>query len=96
MKSLDEMEELKRFQGSTFDTISRRRLIENQDTIKELTAEIQELQNEVNCMNDSRDFKDAESVRSGQSHVPSQPALFPTFSRSWRNAKPFSGIAEPQ
>ena len=36
-----------------------------------------ELQNEVNCMNDSRDFKDAESVRSGQSHVPSQPASFP-------------------
>ena len=28
-------------------------------------------------MNDSRDFKDAESVRSGLTHVPSQPALFP-------------------
>ena len=28
-------------------------------------------------MNDSRDFKDAESVRSGLSHVPSQPAFFP-------------------
>ena len=30
-------------------------------------------------MNDSRDFKDAESVRSGLSHVPSQPAFFPPF-----------------
>ena len=30
-------------------------------------------------MNDSRDFKDAESVRSGQSHVPSQPAFSPPF-----------------
>ena len=70
---------MKRFQGSTFDEFSRRRLIENQDTILELTARIQELQNEVNCMNDSRDFKDAESVRSGLSHVPSQPALFPPF-----------------
>ena len=29
----------------------------------ELRAKIQEVQNEVNCMNDSRDFKDAESVR---------------------------------
>ena len=38
MKSLYEMEELKRFQGSTFDEFSRRRLIENQDTINELTA----------------------------------------------------------
>ena len=59
MKSLNEMEELKRFQGSTFDLFSRRRLIEDQNTILELTAKIQELQNVVNCMNDSRDFKDA-------------------------------------
>ena len=58
-KSLSEMEELKRFQGSAFDTISRRRLIEDRDTILELTAKIQELHNEVNCLNDSRDFKDA-------------------------------------
>ena len=92
-KSLNHMEELKRFQGSTFDTISRRKLIEDRDTILELTAKIQELQDEVNCMNDSRDFKDAESVRSGQSHVTSQPAFFPPFLKSWRNAKPFSGNA---
>ena len=44
-KSLKEMEELKRFQGSTLDTISRRRLIEDRDTILELTGKIQELQN---------------------------------------------------
>ena len=37
----------------------------------------QELQNEVNCMNDSKDFQDAESVRSGHSHVTNQPMLFP-------------------
>ena len=48
IKSLYEMEELKRFQGSTFDEFSRRRLIEDRDTILELTAKIQELQNEVN------------------------------------------------
>ena len=62
-----------------FDGISRRRLIENQDTIHELTARIQEPQNEVNCLNDSRDLQDAESVRSGQSDVTSQPAFFPPF-----------------
>ena len=78
-KSLNEMEELKRFQGSTFDTIARRKLVEDRDTILELTAKIQELQNEVNCMNDSKDFKDAESVRSGQSHVTSQPVFFTPF-----------------
>ena len=38
------MEESKRFQGSRVDESSRRRLIENQDTINELTARIQELQ----------------------------------------------------
>ena len=73
------MEELKRVQELRIDAFSRRRLIENQDTINELTARIQELQNEVNCMNDSRVFMDAESVRSGLSHVPSQPALFPPY-----------------
>ena len=37
MKSLNEMEELKRVQGSTFGEFSRRRLIEDRDTINELT-----------------------------------------------------------
>ena len=95
-KSLKEMEELKKFQSSTFDTIARRRLVEDQDTILELTGKIQELKNEINCVNDSRDFQDAESVRSGLFHVPSQPALLPPFRNSWRNAKPFFRNAEPQ
>ena len=86
-KSLNEMEELKRFQGSTFDTTASRRLVEDHDTILELTGKIQELQNEINCMNDSRDFQDAESVRS---------CVFPTSSNSWWNAKPFYRNAEPQ
>ena len=76
-KSLNEMEELKRFQGSTLDTNARRKLVEDRDTILELTGKIQELQNEINCMNDSRDFQDAESVRSGQSHVTSRPVFVP-------------------
>ena len=76
-KSLNEMEELNKFQSSTFDTIARRRLVENQDTILELTDKIQDLQNETNRMNDSRDFQDAESIRSGNSHVTSRPVSFP-------------------
>ena len=35
------------------------------------------MQNEVNCMNDSKDFQDAESIRSGNSHVTSRPVSFP-------------------
>ena len=76
-KSLNEMEELKKFQGSTFDTIARRRLVEDQDTILELTGKVQELQNEMKCMSDSKDVQDAESVRTGHSHVTSQPVSFP-------------------
>ena len=76
-KSLTEMEELRKFQSSTFDTVARRRLVEDQDTILELTGKIQELQNEINCMNDSKDFQDAESIRSGNSHVTSRPVSFP-------------------
>ena len=43
----------------------------------ELTGKIQELQNEINCMTDSKDFQDAESIRSGNSHVTSRPVSFP-------------------
>ena len=52
--------------------------------------------NEMVELHDSRDFKDAESVRSGQSHVTCQPAFFPPFQNPGGNAKPFCGNAEPQ
>ena len=45
-------------------------------------------QNEVNCMNDSKDFLDAESIRSGNSHVTSPPGLFPKH-------PPFEGLLRP-
>ena len=95
-KSLNELEELKRFQGSTFDTIARRKLIEDRDTLLELTGKIQEFQNEINCMNDSRDFQDAESVRSGHSHVTSQPVSFPPHPIPGGMLSRSSGDAEPQ
>ena len=47
------------------------------ETIMDLSGRLQELQNEVNLMNDSKDFQDAESVRSGNSHVTSQLGLCP-------------------
>ena len=70
-KSLNEMEELRNFQSSAFDTMARREFVEDQNTFVELSGRVQELQNEVNCMNDSKDFQDAESIRSGNSHVTS-------------------------
>ena len=55
---------------------SRDKKIEDQNIILELSGSVQELQNEVNCMNDSEDFQDAKSVRSGNSHVTSRPVSF--------------------
>ena len=81
-QSLTEMEELLKFQSSAFDTSARRKLIEDQNTILELSGRVQEFQNEVNCMNDSKDFQDVESIRSGYSHVTSRPVSFHTSSNS--------------
>ena len=95
-QSLTEMEELRKFQSSTFDTIARRKLIEDQNTIMELSGRVQELQNEVNCMNDSEDFQDAESGRSGNSHVTSRPVSFPPHPIPERDVETFLRIAVPQ
>ena len=76
-KILQRWKNYRKFQSSTFDTIARRKLIEDQNTILELTGRVQELQNEVICVNDSKDLQDAESVRSGNSHVTSRPVSFP-------------------
>ena len=54
----------------------------------ELSGRLQELQNEVNCMNDSRDFRDGESICSGNSHVTSPLGLFPGH-------PPFEGLLKP-
>ena len=84
-KSLNEMEELNRFQVSSSNTTARRNLVEDRDTILELISKIQELQNENFCMHDSRDFKDAEAVRSG---------LFPRCQVNQRYSHLFEILAE--
>ena len=76
-RSLTEMEELRKLQSSAFDTMARRKFVEDQNTILGLCGRVQELKNEVNCMNDSKDFQDAESIRSGNSHVTRRPVSFP-------------------
>ena len=56
-KSLSEMEELKRFQGSTFDTIARKKLVEDRDTILNVLARYRNGKMKIIVLNDSRDFK---------------------------------------
>ena len=87
-QDLMKMKELQKFQNSTFDEFTKQKFIEDQKIIMELSGRLQEVQNEVNCMNDSKDFQDAESIRSGNSHVTSPPGLFPKH-------PPFQGMLRP-
>ena len=87
-QDLMKQKELQKFQDSTFDEFAQKKFIEDQKIIMELSGRLQELQNEVNCMNDSRDFRDAESICSGNSHVTSPPGLFPRH-------PPFEGLLKP-
>ena len=81
-------QELQKFQNSASDEFTQKKFIEDQKIIMELSGRLQELQNEVNCMNDSRDFRDAESICSGNPHVTSPPGLFPRH-------PPFEGLMKP-
>ena len=87
-QNLTDMKELRKFQSSTFHTPTTQKFIEDQNTTTELSGRLQDLQNEVNCVNASKDFQDAESVRSGNSHVTSQPGVFPKH-------PPFEGLLRP-
>ena len=49
-KSLSEMTELKLFQGSTFDTIARRKLVEDRDSILELTGNPEAVTQVAECL----------------------------------------------
>ena len=81
-------QELQKFQNSAYDEFTQKKFIEDQKIIMEFSGRLQELQNEVNCMNDSKDFMDAESVCSGNPHVTSQPGVFPKH-------PPFEGMLRP-
>ena len=87
-QDLMKQQELQKFQNSAFDEFTQKKFIEDQKTIMELSGRLQELQNEVNFLNDSKDFMDAESTCSGNPHVTSPPGLFPRH-------PPFEGMLKP-
>ena len=57
-RSIHEVGELKRAQEMRIDEFSSNELRESQATFNELTSQIQELEERVNLMNDSREFQD--------------------------------------
>ena len=68
-QDLIKQQELQKFRNSAYDEFTRQKFIEDEKIIMELSGRLQELQNEVNFMNDSKDFMDAESICSGNPHV---------------------------
>ena len=50
------MKELRKFQRSTFDTLTRQKFIEDQHYFG-IIRKITRIANEVNCMNDSKTFR---------------------------------------
>ena len=58
---------------------SVQKLRENHKTLQQLTSQLQQIQEQMNSTNDSGDFQDVESNKSGRlSHVSSQPAMIPS------------------
>ena len=74
-----ESKELRRLCCEETDRVRQARIDElsthqerNPTTVSQLMAEIQELQNKVNCLSNAREFYDPESGRSsGATHAPS-------------------------
>ena len=61
IRSMHEMGELTRAQELQVDEVSGRKLREDHETIQKLTSQLQSLQEQMNSMNDSGEFQDAES-----------------------------------
>ena len=79
IRSKHEMGKMKRAQVQQVDEFSMKKLSENQETIQQLTSQLQQMQKQMSSMNSSGDFQDVESNYSGRlSHVSSQPVMIPS------------------
>ena len=88
IRNMRDMEELQKSHVLKVEELSRKKLTEDQNTTMELRARFQELQNEVICMNGSRDFKDAVST---QWTIPRSQSTSGSSTLSWSR-----WIAKPQ
>ena len=77
-------------------SLTRRKLVEDLDTILEFIGKIQELQNEINCIIRFERFSRCSISTQWTFPRYQSTSVFPTSSSSWWNAKPFSGNGEPQ
>ena len=79
IRNMREMGEIKRAQEQGADEVSVQKLMENHETIQQLTSQLQQMQEQMNSMNDSGECQDVESNDSGRlSHVSSQLVMIPS------------------
>ena len=62
IRSIHEMGELKRAQELRVNEFSVQKLRESHDRLQKLTSQIQELQDRVNCINDSGEFQEKNGI----------------------------------
>ena len=76
---MQEIWKIKRAQELRVDEVSVQKWRENQETIQQLTSRLQQMQEQMNSMDGSGDFQDAESKTSVRlSHVLCQPVRIPS------------------
>ena len=60
IRSVHEMGEMKRAQELRVDEVSVQKIRENHKTIRQLTFQLQQMQEQMNSVNDSEDFQDVD------------------------------------
>ena len=79
IRSMHELEKMKRAQVQQVDEMSIQKLRDNHETSQQLTSQLQQLQEHMNSLNSSGESQDTESNKSGRlSHVSSQPEMVPS------------------
>ena len=66
IRSKHEIGKMKRAQVQQVDEVSVQKLKENHETIQQFTFQLQQMQEQMNSMNDSGEFQDVESNKSGR------------------------------
>ena len=61
IRSMHEMGEMKRAQELRVDVVSVQKLSENHETIRQLTSQLHQMQEQMSSMNSSGEFQDIES-----------------------------------
>ena len=88
IRNIHEMGNMKSAKELRVDEASVHKLRESHGTIQRLTSQLQEMQEQMNSIKDSREFQEVESSYSGRlSYVPSQSAVIPSSRSMLRTDK---------